>query len=172
MGAGAAGGWAGTELGVKYFGPEVGRYVGLISGMAAGTATYGGLNMADGQLNFTGAYPKEVSTRGIGWKVGDPIDNLTSKGDEPAWSTVQQRFWKNEAFNDPENYSLENVARMQKGLAPQRFNLVTGEVESKELHHIIPQRSNLPGIHNESNLIPVWPDEHAAIDPFRHTGAK
>lgn len=33
-----------------------------------------------------------------GWKVGEPITNQTAKGNVPAWSTVRQRFWKNEAF--------------------------------------------------------------------------
>ncbi|OPX43331.1 hypothetical protein CLHUN_26760 [Ruminiclostridium hungatei] len=105
-----------------------------------------------------------------GWKVGDPIDNLTKAGNQPSWSAVRQRYWKNEAFNTPKNYSPENIARMQKGLAPQRFNELTGKMESMELHHIIPQRSNLPNINNYENLRPVWPDEHQLIDPYRKTG--
>nr|MBP7279890.1 hypothetical protein [Sedimentibacter sp.] len=105
-----------------------------------------------------------------GWKVGDPIDNLTKAGNQPSWSAVRQRYWKNEAFNNPKNYSPENITRMQKGLAPQRFNELTGTMESMELHHIIPQRSNLPGINNYDNLRSVWPDEHQLIDPYRKTG--
>ena len=30
-----------------------------------------------------------------GWKVGDSIDNLTKAGNEPSWSTVKARCWKN-----------------------------------------------------------------------------
>jgi hypothetical protein len=59
---------------------------------------------------------------------------------------------------------------MKKGLAPQRYNELTGKMESMELHHVIPQRSNLPGINTYDNLKPVWPDEHQLIDPFRKTG--
>ncbi|MEM7176003.1 MAG: tetratricopeptide repeat protein, partial [Chlamydiota bacterium] len=33
----------------------------------------------------------------IGWKVGDPINNLTKSGGVPKWSTVRQRYWKNKA---------------------------------------------------------------------------
>ncbi len=103
-----------------------------------------------------------------GWHVGDPIDKLTSAGKEPAWSTVRQRYWKNEAFYNAESYSAENLARMQKGLAPQRVNPLTGELESMELHHIDPQRNNGPNTYD--NLEKLWPDEHAAIDEYRHTG--
>ena len=59
---------------------------------------------------------------------------------------------------------------MKKGLAPQRYNELTGEMESMELHHVIPQRSNLPGINTYDNLKSVWLDEHQLIDPFRKTG--
>ena len=103
-----------------------------------------------------------------GWHVGNPIDKLTSAGKEPAWSTVRQRYWKNEAFYNAESYSAENLARMQKGLAPQRVNPLTGELESMELHHIDPQRNNGPNTYD--NLEKLWPDEHAAIDEYRHTG--
>ncbi|HBW38912.1 MAG TPA: hypothetical protein DEF89_28190 [Desulfosporosinus sp.] len=105
-----------------------------------------------------------------GWKVGDPIDNLTKAGNQPSWSTVRQRHWKNESYYNSQNYPPENIVRMQKGLAPQRFNELTGKMESMELHHVIPQRSNLPGINNYDNLRPVWPDEHQLIDPYRKTG--
>jgi hypothetical protein len=113
---------------------------------------------------------KETRSTTKGWKVGDPIDNLTKAGKEPSWSTVRQRYWKNEAYYNSQNYSPENIARMKKGLAPQRYNELTGKMESMELHHVIPQRSNLPGINTYDNLKPVWPDEHQLIDPFRKTG--
>lgn len=107
-------------------------------------------------------------TKPKGWQVGDPIDNLTKAGNEPAWSTSRQRYWKNEALNNPSNYSPENLERMKKGLAPQRVNPETGLLESKELHHIDPRRNG--GANTYDNLQQVWPDEHAAIDSYRHTG--
>lgn len=100
-----------------------------------------------------------------GWRAGDPITNLTAHGEVPAWSTVRARFWKNEAFNNSSTYSAENLARMQRGLAPQRVNPLTGAVESMELHHRPPRREG--GLFD---VTPVWPSEHAAIDPFRHVG--
>ena len=55
---------------------------------------------------------------------------------------------------------------MKKGLAPQRINPRTQRVESMELNHNIrPQREG--GLFDVQK---VWPDEHAAVDPFRHTG--
>jgi len=85
-----------------------------------------------------------------GWKVGDTINNRTLLGDVPSWITVRARHWKNEAFKHknglPLNKELkyeptpENIARMEKGLAPQRLNRDTGKIESIELHHEPPQR--------------------------------
>jgi hypothetical protein len=103
------------------------------------------------------------STRG--WRVGDPINNLTAAGDVPSWSTVRARIWKNEAFNNFENYDLFNFSRMQRGLAPQQLNPATGLLESMELHHWPPQRAG--GLFDVEM---VWPSRHAEIDPFRHVG--
>lgn len=101
----------------------------------------------------------------IGWKVGDSINNLTLKGNIPSWPTVRARHWKNRAFYYPDQYSPENLARMRKGLANQRKHPITGIIESQELHHNPPQREG--GIFN---FIPLWPDEHAKLDSFRHIG--
>jgi len=98
-----------------------------------------------------------------GWKVGEPIINLTVKGNVPTWSAVRQRFWKNESFFNGSEYDLINIPRMQKGLAPQRINPTTGLLESMELHHhILPQRYG--GLFD---FIKVWPEEHMELDPFR-----
>ena len=52
------------------------------------------------------------------------------------------------------------------------MNRKTGEietrVESKELHHKDPRRNG--GSNDSSNLQEVWPNQHEAIDPHRHTG--
>jgi hypothetical protein len=100
-----------------------------------------------------------------GWRLGDPINNLTASGRVPSWSAVRQRFWKNEAHFNPDNYSKANLARMRQGLAPQRINPRTGQLESMELHHTPPQRDG--GLFD---VRPVWPGDHALIDPFRRTG--
>jgi hypothetical protein len=100
-----------------------------------------------------------------GWRVGDPINNLTAKGQVPSWSAVRQRIWKNEAFASAKNYSPENLARMQRGLAPQQLNPRTGRLESMELHHRPPQRAG--GLFDVEK---VWPSRHAEIDPFRQPG--
>ncbi len=99
----------------------------------------------------------------VGWKVGEPITNLTAKGSVPVWNTVRQRFWKNEALVNGSTYSEANIIRMRKGFAPQRLNPNTGLMESMELHHhILPQRNG--GLFD---FMKVWPEEHRAIDPFR-----
>lgn len=64
----------------------------------------------------------------------------------------------------------------QDGKAPKREVLVqkrkTGEIEvkteSKELHHKKPRSQG--GGNESDNLEEVWPSEHEAIDPNRHTG--
>lgn len=100
-----------------------------------------------------------------GWRLGDPINNLTSVGNIPSWSAVRARYWKNEALYYADNYSATNLQRMKQGLAPQRINPNTGRLESMELHHIPAQRDG--GLFD---VLKVWPDEHATIDPFRHLG--
>jgi hypothetical protein len=98
-----------------------------------------------------------------GWEVGEPITNLTAKGNIPSWNTVKQRFWKNEAFLNGSAYSESNLLLMQKGLAPQRINPISGLLESMELHHhMVPQRDG--GLFD---FMKVWPDEHRVLDPFR-----
>ena len=97
-----------------------------------------------------------------GWRVGDPIDNLTARGNVPSWDAVRERFWKNEARFNSDNYKEANLARMRQGLAPQFINPLTGQLESMELHHNPPQR--------EGGLFefePVSPADHRLVDPFR-----
>jgi hypothetical protein len=50
---------------------------------------------------------------------------------------------------------------------------VTKKVDvSMELHHAgIPQRVGGAGVHAPSNLAPLTPWQHEAVDPFRHTGS-
>jgi RHS repeat-associated protein len=58
-----------------------------------------GIIVAGGSLIVSKKTPSFGNkTPNLGWKVGSPITNLTSKGNVPAWSTVRQRYWKNEAF--------------------------------------------------------------------------
>ncbi len=104
---------------------------------------------------------------GRGWTVGDPILKLTRSGKTPSWNTQRARFWKNEALKaGAENeYGPENVARMRRGLAPQRYNFVKGGMESMELsHEPVPQREG------GTEVVPRWPGAHAAVDQFRTTG--
>ena len=59
------------------------------------------------------------------------------------------------------------IEYMEKGLAPTRKNKITGNIESKELHHAPPQRDG--GLFD---FIEVWPDEHALLDSFRRMNGK
>jgi len=101
----------------------------------------------------------------IGWRVGDPTNNLTARGTIPSWSAVRQRIWKSEAFYNSEMYAEEDIARMRLGLAPQRVDPLTGKTQSMELHHDPPQR-----VGGLFDVNPVWPADHARLDPFRNLG--
>ena len=94
--------------------------------------------------------------------MGDLIDNLTKAGNEPSWSTVRARYWKNKAYYNADDYLESDLIRMRKGLAP--IEPETGA--SMELHHI--NGRDIPNPHNIVNLQEVWPWEHDAIDIFRH----
>lgn len=122
---------------------------------------------------FTGSSGRIAATMASdvwGWKVGQEITNRTAFGTVPKWNTVRRRYWKNRAEWAKSNsgqteYFPEQVERMEKGLAPQRENFLTGQLESKELHHTPPQREG--GLFD---FIEVWPDEHADLDGFRNLG--
>jgi archaellin len=112
----------------------------------------------------TGKIPVTQANNVWGWRLGDSIQNRTIFGTVPRWSTVRARYWKNEAFYRAEEYNAAQLERMKNGLAPQRVNKLTGEIETMELHHIPPQREG--GLFD---FVKVWPDEHADLDSFRRT---
>ena len=70
-----------------------------------------------------------IDTIKTGWNLGDDVRNLTKAGNTPSWSTIRQRYWKNEAFYHPELYP-DDLARLKKGLAP-----IGSDGFSMELHH-------------------------------------
>lgn len=111
-----------------------------------------------------------------GWGLGQPINNLTAKGDIPRWSAVRQRHWKNKAYlhengqiNTQQVYepNAENIARMKKGLAPRRYNPDIEKFESIELHHIPSQKEG--GLFN---FVEVTPAQHAELDTNRYIGGR
>lgn len=104
---------------------------------------------------------------GAGWRVGDDVYAATKAGNSPAWSTVRGRFWKNTSA-DPKlagQWDDANLARMQSELAPQRFNPDLGGMESMELSH-----EPIPFRDGGTDVVPRWPQDHAAVDPFRFPG--
>jgi hypothetical protein len=107
-----------------------------------------------------------AAARGAKWKVGDDIYTPTSSGD-PSWTTVRNRYWKNEAAKAgaAEKWGADNVARMQKGRAPQRYNPDKGGMESMDLSH-----EPIPARDGGRAVVPWWPQDHAAVDPFRKPG--
>ena len=110
---------------------------------------------------------------------GNPFIFVDPLGLE-CWSTAKKKFWKNEAIQNPNKYSPNNLARMKKGKAPMLTATVQdslGNIKQvdvpMELHHTtIPQRVDGPNVHSSSNLTPLTPWGHEAQDSFRHTGQK
>ena len=139
--------------------PQVGVIGVFGEGIQAGTKV-----ILEGSEDVVSQIVKDSSK---GWKVGDDVYDLTAKGNEPSWNTVRQRYWKNEA-TDPavgEIYGAENIDRMKKGYAPQRYNPDKGGMESMELsHEPIPRRDG------GKDFVPRWPQDHAEVDPYRHPG--
>jgi hypothetical protein len=76
----------------------------------------------------------------------------------------RRRAWR-EMVNDPdspltEDERAEVVERGYRG--PQRINPWTDELETMELSH-----EPVPLRHGGTDVVPRWPDDHAAIDPDR-----
>ncbi len=139
--------------------PQIGPDLGLSSGRyPLGAPVLQGFEATPGTIPAFG--PAK------GWSLGDDIYGLTKSGNSPAWSTVRSRFWKNEAAN-PRNgtWNATQLDRMQRGLAPQRYNFDKGGIESMDLsHEPIPLRSG------GRNVVPRWPQDHATVDPYRRPG--
>lgn len=134
---------------------------------------------ARGELT-TGMLPPPGTIKGTqpnntkGWKAGQPKENLTAKGNVPKWDTIRARHWKNEALKHrqgilKENLKYEvteeNLARMEKGIAPQKYNNDLKKWESIELHHDPARKDG--GLFD---VIEVTPQEHADMDPSRYLG--
>ena len=125
--------------------------------------------VASGVPNLASA-PAAVISQEVraGWNVGDNIYNLTRNGTAPAWSTVRARFWKNEAEDVAQctkDWGAKNASRMKNGQPPQRYNADKGGLEKMELSH-----EPFPMRYGGSNVVPRWPQDHAAVDPFRRPG--
>jgi len=101
------------------------------------------------------------------WKRGDAIDKPLPDGSAPTWGTVQSRYWKNRyrASKNTGEFSQANLDRIRKGNAPMDYNRRTGNWESRELHHVKPQRYTLDN--SPLNLRELTPDWHAEVDPSR-----
>lgn len=110
--------------------------------------------------------PDAPPTKHKRWERGDPIDALTAAGKEPAWTTVRQRYWKNEASLDDASFmwTPEQLERMNQGLAPKHRDIDV----SYELNHIQPRRQPFNGGNNIENLEPLTPWDHAFKDPHRY----
>lgn len=102
-----------------------------------------------------------LSTVKKGWKVGDDITNLTRAGNVPSWSTLRSCYWKNKAHYFKDEYSVQNINRMKKGLAP-RFDDGEG-LYSMELHHLLGRNGN-----NFYLFFEITPIGHSIIDIYRH----
>lgn len=101
------------------------------------------------------------------WRVGDDVLALTRAGNVPSWSAQRARFWKNAAtFAEAvQKWGADNLARMRRGLAPQRYNHAKPGIESMELSH-----EPIPQCQGGTACVPRWPQDHAAVDPFRRPG--
>jgi len=174
-GIGLAGEAAATGFILTGVGSVVGVPVAAVSTAAvvSGAANFlTGFQCLASQLTGGGATrgpPSGSQTSGSsGWRVGDDIYKPTAKGAEPNWNTVRARYWKNEATKSDavERYGgAENVERMKRGLAPQKYNEQKGGWESMDLSH-----EPTPAREGGTGVVPRWPQDHAKVDPYRRPG--
>lgn len=90
----------------------------------------------------TALLPSKGGTGPLRWQVMS-----RANGSGGSWSTARARYW------------------METTGSPTAPRHPIFEVP-KELHHI--NGRNIPNPHDPSNLMEVWPWEHADIDPFRY----
>jgi filamentous hemagglutinin len=133
-----------------------------------GRKVKGAANAAEAAIDGTKAVGKAVPapSKPFKWKPGDDVRAPTRVSDTPSASTIRRREWMNEAQNPTRSdYTPEDFLRMRKGQPPRRYNPDKGGMESMERsHHPVPKRDG------GTETIPQWPQEHAAIDPYRRPG--
>jgi len=110
----------------------------------------------------------------------NPMAWIDEQGLE-CWPTSRRKYWKAEAKGAPRGmYSKVNMIRMRLGLAPRirvrELHIATGKVRTRNVslelnHRRWPQRSG-KHVSVPYNLEKVTPWEHAAVDPYRHTGTR
>ena len=155
----------------RYYDVEDGRYISQDPiGLLGGMIFYGYVHDTNNWFDIFGLSSYIKFKR---WKRGDAINKPLPDGSNPSWDTVRIRYWKNrhhEAMKNgnKEGFSNKQLDAMQKGNAAQDFNPNTGNYESRELHHVDPQRND--GSNSPINLREVTPEQHAAMDPYRHLG--
>ena len=83
----------------------------------------------------------------------------------PSWTdTLRRREWKRIYESEDARFSPEELQEIKdRGYrGPQRINDITGELETMELSH-----EPTPWRDGGTEVVPKWPDEHAATDPHR-----
>lgn len=126
-----------------------------------------------GTNGVSGASPSKAaenvangSVRFRRWARGDAIDKPMPDGTPPSWDVVRSRYWKNRSeAAAPGEFSQANLERMRRGSAPQDYNPKTRQWESRELHHVDPQRNG--GSNGPFNLRELTPNQHRVLDPYR-----
>jgi hypothetical protein len=82
----------------------------------------------------------------------------------PEWTDADRRREWRRLADDPNSPLTPDQRReiRERGRGPTRTNPFTGETETMELsHEPIPRREG------GTDVVPRWPDDHAAIDPDR-----
>src|SRR6266568_1854677 len=82
-----------------------------------------------------------------------------------AWYTMRRVRGSDVLVGHWDSRVINNLARMRAGNAPQRFNPDKGGTESMELSH-----EPIPARDGGTQFVPRWPQDHAAVDPYRRPG--
>ncbi|RIV26398.1 RHS repeat protein [Alicyclobacillaceae bacterium I2511] len=163
-------------LNARYYNPTIGRFLSKdpVAPQVGDALSY---NEYAYTINnpITGIDPLGTRVMGVdgelgpnpfSWKPGDDIYAPTRNGSSPSDRTVNRRRWKNEAQNPSrDDYTENDLKRMQKGNPPTRYNEDIGRNESMELSH-----EPIPKRWGGTEMVPKWPQEHASSDPYRRLG--
>ena len=149
---------------------EVGAVGQDISGLVANAERArggGGHGEGTGSTAFLGSFPR--------WKPGQPVDQITPRGEYPSWNRVRTRTWRNHLqlyeHGDAEQrlmikrssqfeWSSDNILRMRRGAAPLDY-----DGNSLELAHVKSQSNG--GRHGPLNVLMMTRQQHADTDTHR-----
>jgi hypothetical protein len=138
-----------AEASSKEFGADVAA--GIIGGAEIRASVGLSVSLETARLEIEAR--KRASGYSSSQSGGAPVLSSTKPVDRGAFAKVRSQYWRNEASQNPGNYSTSDLARMGQGKPP-----IGNDNKPMELHHVAGS--------NNSPVVPMTQGDHRGGDNF------